>query len=113
MCAWLYTSYRSSSSCCMQMMSTSQPPSIAASARRRTRGSKGYQSKVIIPTRMDVIILPSFPAELLYEVLRLVRIHLPLFFLLLLSTRYTQSFQATKRGACNSARYTVRGGRNR
>src|SRR5579884_3054052 len=57
----LHTSYRFSFCCCMQMTSTSHPPSTAASAMRRTRGSKGYQSKVIIPTRMGDILQHSFP----------------------------------------------------
>src|SRR5579884_1194261 len=57
----LHTSYRFSFCCCMQMTSTSHPPSTAASAMRRTRGSKGYQSKVIIPTCMGDIQRHSFP----------------------------------------------------
>src|SRR5258706_2021344 len=42
------------------MISTSQPASTAASARRRTRGSKGYQSKVIIPTRIGDMVVQFF-----------------------------------------------------
>src|SRR5438128_65367 len=45
------------------------------------------------------------------ETVRLVRIHSLVCFLLLLSTRKTQSFQSIKPGACSSAIYTVRGAR--
>src|SRR5947207_1322742 len=47
------------------------------------------------------------------ETVRLVRIHSLVCFLLLLSTRKTQSFQSIKPGACSSAIYTVRGARKR